>query len=75
MGPTYEDYHAAQLSIIHSVLRVGGFLESFLELNMVSFFSTNLVKDHLLLLKKISFVKSIKSTYASKVYNSSILQS
>ena len=38
MGPTYEDYHAAQLSIIHSVLRVGGFLESFLDLNMVSFF-------------------------------------
>ena len=39
MGPTYEDYHAAQLSIIHSVLRVGGFLESFLELDMVSLFN------------------------------------
>ena len=34
--PSYEDYHNAKLSILHSVFQVGGYLEEFLNLEMVN---------------------------------------
>ena len=49
--PSYEDYHNAKLSILHSVFQVGGYLEEFLNLEMV-----NIIKKMLtLIIGKIFF--------------------
>ena len=51
--PNYEDYHNAKLSILHSVFQVGGYLEEFLNLEMVN------IKKNLLAL----IIGKLKTTY------------